>query len=307
MDFRSLDLNLLRIFDTLMAEGSLTRAGEVLAITQPAASHALRRLNAWFGEPLFKRSATGMTPTARAQALWPQVRTALAQLEQALAPSRFDPQQDRLQFRLAMADAAAAVIAPALVAALEAERSSIDIRLAPLATRDVHQILLDGRTDAAVGHFPDVLNLVDGGDRARLAHLPLHQSGYVCVMREGHPLAGVELTLDRYCAAHHLIVSQTGRSRSAVDEVLAAAGRTRRVVLSANQYQTAGRVLVASDLLLVMPASLLGAAGQRERLITRPPPFSLPPLAVEMVWLARREAEPAHRWLRELVQRCATF
>ena len=153
-----------------------------------------------------------------------------------------------------------------------------------------------------------MLSLVGGdGDRAPLNHVPLHQSGFVCVMRQGHPLAEAPLTLDSFCAADHLLISLVGRNRGTVDEVLAAMGRTRRVMLTANQYQTAGRVLVLSDLLTVMPASLLPAAGLRDRLITRPLPFELPPLAVEMVWLARRDAEPAHRWLRDLVQRCANF
>lgn len=306
MNFRSLDLNLLRIFDSLMAEGSLTRAAETLAITQPAASHALKRLNEWFGEPLFVRTASGMKPTARAEALWPPVRNALGELEQALAPNRFDPRRDRQQFKLTMSDAASAVLAPAMVAAMQAEAVLSDLRLSPLATRDPRQLLQDGQTDLAIGYFPGVGSLV-ASDRAAFSHRPLHQSGFVCVMRQHHPLADKPLTLDSYCDADHLLISLVGRSRGTVDEVLAAMGRTRRVMLTANHYQTAGRVLVQSDLLTVMPASLLPAAGNREQLVTRPLPFELPPLAVEMMWLARRDAEPAHRWLRELVQRCADF
>jgi len=91
VNFRTLDLNLLRIFDTVMSEGSLTRAAEVLAITQPAASHALKRLHQAVGEALFVRNAYGMTPTPKAEVLWPQVRAALAGLQQALAPGAFDP------------------------------------------------------------------------------------------------------------------------------------------------------------------------------------------------------------------------
>lgn len=86
MNFRTLDLNLLRVFDAVMSEGSLTRAAEVLAITQPAASHALKRLHEAVGEGLFVRNAFGMTPTPKAQALWPQVRSALTALQLALAP-----------------------------------------------------------------------------------------------------------------------------------------------------------------------------------------------------------------------------
>src|SRR5262245_13256044 len=99
-----------------MSEGSLTRAAEALAITQPAASHALKRLHDAVGEALFVRTAFGMKPTPRAQVLWPQVRAALDGLQQALAPASFDPKSDEATFRIAMADAVATLFAPSLVA-----------------------------------------------------------------------------------------------------------------------------------------------------------------------------------------------
>src|ERR1700760_2384909 len=108
VNFRTLDLNLLRVFDAVMAEGSLTRAAERLAMTQPAASHALKRLHVAVGEELLHRTAFGMRPTARAETLWPQVRAALAQLQGALSPPSFDPAADAATFNIAMADATAA-------------------------------------------------------------------------------------------------------------------------------------------------------------------------------------------------------
>src|SRR3982751_5340729 len=98
VNFRTLDLNLLRVFDAVMAEGSLTRAAERLAMTQPAASHALKRLHGAVGEELLHRTAHGMRPTARAELLWPQVRAALAQLQGALSPPDFDPARDATTF-----------------------------------------------------------------------------------------------------------------------------------------------------------------------------------------------------------------
>ncbi len=308
VNFRSLDLNLLRLFDTLMNEGSLTRAAEALAITQPAASHALRRLHDAVGEPLFQRAAGGMAPTARAQALWPRVHAALAELEQVLAPRQFDPQADRQLFRLTMPDAVAAMLAPAMVEVLQRERVLSNLRLMPLITRDPRELLHEGQTDLAIGHFPGVKSLVDGTEETpSLRHEVLHRTGFVVVMRAGHPLAEGELTLDRFAEAPQMLLSLGGRSRGAVDEVLAGLGRSRRVVLTVNQYQTAGRVLAHSDLITVLPLALMPAVGWRERLVTRPLPLQLAPLDVEMMWLARRDAEPAQRWLRELVRRCARF
>lgn len=306
-NFRTLDLNLLRIFDAVMSEGSLTRAAEVLAITQPAASHALKRLNDWVGEPLFQRSATGMTPGARAVALWPQVRAALQELQRSLAPDRFDPLQDRAEFRISMADAAAGILAPGLVAALDAEAPQTDLRILPLTTRDPRALLLAEEADLAIGHFPALVSaLLAEGERALLRNRRLHRTGYVCVMRAGHPLAGQELTLERYCAARHVLVSVSGRAYAEVDEALALLGRRRRVVLTVNQYHTAGRVLVQSDLLAVLPASFVAASTPGE-VVARPLPVEIGPLTVEMVWLARREADPAHQWLRDRVAGAARF
>lgn len=307
-NFRSLDLNLLRVFDALMSEGSLTRAAEVLAMTQPAASHALKRLHDWLGEAMFVRGAGGMRPTPRASALWPQVRTALQELEQALAPRAFDPARDPAQFRLAMADATAALLAPALVAGLADAHALADLRLIPMISRDPRSLLLDAQIDLAIGSFPGIMSVVLADhERSPLHHLRLHQAPYVCAMRPGHALAEGELTLDRFCAADHLMVSLSGVPQGVVDDLLASMGLRRRVVLTVNQYHTAARVLAASDLLAVLPASPATASGAEVGLVQRPLPLVVAPLTIEMIWLARREAEPAHRWLRQLVLDRAGF
>ncbi|MDE2394369.1 MAG: LysR family transcriptional regulator [Burkholderiales bacterium] len=307
MNFRTLDLNLLRVFDTLMAEGSLTRAAEVLSITQPAASHALKRLHDAVGEPLFTRTATGMKPSARAESLWPQVRVALAALRQALVPEEFDAQRDPASFRVAMVDANAALLAPRLVAALETRHAdAVALRILPLATRDPRPMLRDGEADLAIGHFPDaVAAIAADAEQARERHLRLDETRYVCAMRRGHPLASGELTLDAYCAARHLLVSVSGRGHGLVDEALASLGRQRRVVLSVNQFFTAGEVIQRSDLLMVLPTAFIGATGNAERIAVQPLPFELAPVTVEMVWPRRQDGDPAHRWLRELVLEAA--
>ena len=117
--FRTLDLNLLRVFDEVMAERSLTRAAHNLALTQPAVSNALRRLREAFGDELVRRHGHGIEPTPRALALWPSVREALRQLQSAIVPSVFEPQQAKSTFVLAMADATAAELMGGLARELE--------------------------------------------------------------------------------------------------------------------------------------------------------------------------------------------
>jgi DNA-binding transcriptional LysR family regulator len=305
-NFRTLDLNLLRVFDSLMAEGSLTRAAAVLAMTQPAASHALKRLHEALGEVLFTRTATGLKPTLRAQALWPQVRSALSTLQRSLSPDAFEPERDAVHFRLAMADATAALLMPATVRAVEASAALADLRVMPLLTRDPRQLLERGDADLAVGHFPDLLAaLVTQGDDATLHHARLYDTRYVCVMRRGHPLARRRLTLDAFCEAHHLLVSFSGRPQGLVDRALADIGRRRRIVLTVNQFFTAGRVVRESNLLTVLPQMFLEATGTQTDLVTCELPFDPGGVHVEMVWHLRRDNDAAHRWLRGVIAAAA--
>jgi DNA-binding transcriptional LysR family regulator len=306
LNFRTLDLNLLRVFDAVMAEGSLTRAAGALAMTQPAVSHALRRLRVAVGEELFVRVAHGVRPTPRAEVLWPQVRQALAQLRQVLAPGDFDPKRDSVQLRLAMADATAAVLAPPLVAGIEAERLQVNLRMLPLTTRDPRRLIEGGDADLAVGYFPELITtIVAQGPDSHLHQARLYDTRYVCVMRKGHPLATKPLTLDDYTQANHLLVSFSGRPRGYVDQALAALGRQRRVLLAVNQFFAAGRVVARSDLLTVLPEGFVEATGYSHELVTRELPLALEPVHIDMIWHLRHDADAPHRWLREAVAAAA--
>lgn len=306
LNFRTFDLNLLRVLDAVMSEGSLTRAAAALAMTQPAVSHALKRLHGAVGEELFVRSAHGMKPTPLAEALWPQVRTALAALREVLAPDDFDPLRHAVQLRLAMADATAALLAPALVAGIEGSGALVDLRLLPLTTRDPRRLLEADETELAVGFFPEAVTAIAArGHDSPLRHTRLYETRYVCVMRHGHPLAGQPLTLDAYCAAHHLLVSFSGYAHGYVNQALQGLGRQRRVVLTVNQFFTAGRVVTHSDLLTVLPEGFLQATGYGPALLTRELPLNLGPVHVDMMWHLRHDGRPAHRWLRQQVRAAA--
>jgi DNA-binding transcriptional LysR family regulator len=269
-------------------------------------SQALRRLRETVGEDLFVRVAHGVRPTPHAEALWPQVRAALGALRQALVPGDFDPRRDPVQLRIAMADATAALLAPALVARIEEDEALVNLRVLPLTTRDPRRLVESGDADLAVGYFPElVTTIVAQGRDSHLLHARLYESRYVCVMRSGHPLAQRALTLDGYCAAHHLLVSFSGRPHGYVDEALASLGRQRRVVLTVNQFFTAGRVVARSNLLTVLPEGFVEATGYGHELVIRELPMALQPVHVEMIWHLRHDADPAHRWLRGLLQAAA--
>jgi DNA-binding transcriptional LysR family regulator len=314
-NFRTLDLNLLRVLDVVLTERSLTRAARQLAMTQPAVSNAMKRLRDALGDDLVQRSGFGVEPTPRALALWPAVRGALQTLEQTLSPGSFDAAQSDITFVLAMADATAAELMPGLVETIERDAPGISMRVLPLTTRDPRRLLADEHIDLAVGHFPAVLADITaqaqsgqstGGQGAAFAHDRLYDGQYVSVMRKGHPLAKKpKLSLDQFCKAHHLLVSFSGRPFGFVDEALAGLSRQRRIVLTVNQFFTAGRVVARSDLLTVLPRHFVRVADSAGELVIRELPFDIPIVHVDSLWHRRSTAQPSHRWLRQQVLKAA--
>jgi DNA-binding transcriptional LysR family regulator len=143
------------------------------------------------------------------------------------------------------------------------------------------------------------------GDAVSYAHQRVYDGEYVCLMRKNHPLAAGPLTLDQYCAARHLLVSFSGRPYGFTDEALAALGRERRIVLTVNQFFTAGRVVANSDLLTVLPLHFFGVTGLEGTLVWRPLPLQLPTVHVDALWHVRRAGGAAQRWLRDVVARAA--
>lgn len=303
LNFRTLDLNLLRVFDAVMAERHVTRAAERLAMSQPAVSNALRRLRESVQEELLLPTTTGVTPTPAALALWPAVRDALASLQQALAPQDFDAGRDERHFTLAMADATAALFVPALADGLAREHAQVALTIAALSTRDPRPQLERGEADAAIGFFPEAAPLLaaEGPDGA-VGVRALYRCRYVAVLRREHPLAQkAVLTLDDYCAARHLRVSFAGRARGFADEALARLGRTRQVALTVSQFSTASAAVIHSDLLTLLPRSFVPASGFAAAVVTRELPFEMPPIEVSLLWHRRHELDSAHRWLRDRV------
>jgi DNA-binding transcriptional LysR family regulator len=309
VNFRTLDLNLLRVFDEVMAERNLTRAARNLSITQPAVSNALRRLRETLGDELVRRSGSGVEPTPRALALWPTVRDALRQLQHTLAPGEFDAGVADTTFLLAMADATAAELIPGLVQIVEREAPAVSLRVLPLTTRDPRRMLENEEVDMAIGYFPAVIASLAARGQSDAA-VPfetqrLYVGEYVCVMRRGHPLAGSPLSLDDFCAARHLLVSFSGRPYGFIDQTLGALGRERRIVVTVNQFFTAGRVVANSNLLTVLPRHFVKVTGIDEQLVLRELPFEQPLVHVDAIWHRRAQHGHAHEWLRQALQRSA--
>src|SRR5207248_3320871 len=152
LHFHSLDLNLLRVFDALIEERSVTRAGERLGLSQSAISHALNRLRYVLDDELFVRVSDGMRPTSRASEIAPRLREGLLQLQLALAPAEFDPLETTRRFTIACTEYVGTVLMPKFIAKLRAQAPHSELRIRP-SNMGVAEPLIAGRVDLAIGSF----------------------------------------------------------------------------------------------------------------------------------------------------------
>lgn len=286
----AMDLNLLKALDVLLEERNVTRAARRSGLTQPAMSRALGRLRDALGDPLLVRSGRGLAVTARAEALRPRLHEALSQLDAVVAEGPgFDPATARRTFHLETADYGMAVVVPALLSALAEEAPGIDVVVHP-QSGDFEGALASGAVDVVV--------LPKRGGAPDLVWSKLVEDDYVCLVREGHPEAARPLTVARFCALRHVLVSPALAATGAVDQALAKLGRRRTIALRVPSFLVAPRVVAETDLVAVVPRRLAppsdGDAGVR----ALPLPIAVPPLLVSMAWHERSRSDAGHAWLR---------
>jgi DNA-binding transcriptional LysR family regulator len=305
MNFGAFDLNLLRVFDALMRERSVTRAGDQIGLSQPAVSQALGRLRALLDDQLFVRRGTEMAPTPRAEELAPVIRQALAQVEQALTGGRrFDPAGLSRTFSLIGADFVSLLMMPPLYARIAAEAPGVRLRLVDTAKGEVERLLQDDAVDLAVER---PLNVPDWVSREVVFRSP-----FALVAAAGHPgiaAAGVQpgeaLPLDLFCRLPHAIRSVDGSMSGWTDEALAEAGRSRTVVLALPHFAAVCLAVAESGLIAAVPEQFAHAFARSMGLAVYalPIPVGVPEIA--MYWHSRHDGNPAHRWLREHVRAVA--
>ena len=151
MKLSDIDLNLFVVFDAIYTEGNLTRAGEIIGITQPAVSNSLSRLRNLFDDPLFVRTAEGMVPTPVAQNIIGSVRQALGLIRSSVQESEsFDPKISDKRFRASMTDLNQAIILPQLFAIIKRESPRVAVDCYQVHRRDMNIELASGNLHLAI-------------------------------------------------------------------------------------------------------------------------------------------------------------
>jgi DNA-binding transcriptional LysR family regulator len=292
MNLRAFDLNLLVVFDAVMQDRSVTRAGKRIGLSQPAMSHALNRLRDLLKDELFVRTPTGMRPTPRAEQLAALLRQALSELQRALQPETFDPATADRRFSLAINNYAAVVVAPPLATAVSAAAPSVQLDLRPSGTLDLIESLDCGDLDLAIG------SLDSFGERFACTQLLADE--FVMVMRRRHPAGRGALSAKVLAGLTHLDISSSGENTDFLDAWLTEQGQTRRITLRA-PYLSARAILTRSDLAATLSRRIAEEFVRTDPLQVHELPVKSPVVRTTMLWHRRLDTQPAHRWLREMI------
>lgn len=297
MNLRSLDLNLLVVFDAVFKERNITKAGAKIGLSQSAVSNALTRLRGHLNDELFLRGPRTMRPTQRALEIADSIHSTLVALEMSLDPKVFDPKSESRTFTIAAVDYFSVVVAPKLARFLEENAPSIDIRILP-ATLDSKELLDQGEADFAAGVFDDIPERFD--------KQILLEDSFACVVRAGHPLAGTTPTVEQYVAAQHLMISANGVARSFVDTDLEKLGLKRRISMTISSFSLAPAILESSELILTAPLKVIKSYNNALFSVLQYPAASPTRLRhLDLIWHKRLSVHPAQNWLRTAIKTIA--
>lgn len=287
-----IDFNLFQVFIIIYDEGNLTRASEVLHLTQPAISHSLSRLREAFGDPLFVRRGTRMEPTPKARSMVDQVRRSITELRQTLEPNeRYDYANSRRTFRLALRDITEAACLPDLMQVVESKAPNIRIISQRVERKRIESLLTSGKLDLAMDVF------LPFGDQ--IHHKLFRQDRFVVVARKGHPAMKEGLGLNAYLAAQHILVSTRSEGLGLEDANFAKQGHTRKIALRSQHFFIACHTVQHTDYLVTMPESYAQVVNRGLATETHPLPIPVPQIDVFLYWHQQAENDPANRWLRD--------
>jgi DNA-binding transcriptional LysR family regulator len=293
MDGKRLDLNLLVTLEALLVQQNVTKAAASLHLSQPAVSAQLSRLRHLFGDPLLIPAHRGMTPTAKAAELLEPLCRALDQVRAAVAAHRsFDPAHAGLTVTIACTDYLQAAVAMPLIVELRTAAPGVRVALRNLDTPQLEAQMARGDVDLAL------MTPQAAPPGLRTRHL--FDERYVLIGRRGHPRLQGGITVAEFARLEHVIVSLRGGDfATPVDDVLAALGHRRNVVLSAASFSFVPEIVAQSDFVALVPQRLV--QGRSDPLEVMDCPFPLEGFAVGMLWHERSHGHSGHQWVREAV------
>ncbi len=296
MSLSGIDLNLLLVLDTVLAERSVARAARRLNVTPSAVSNALARLRVALHDPLVTRSGRGIVPTPRAAELAPTLGRALGELERAVSGSAFDAASTTREFTLAIADAGQLVRLPRLALLFGQALPRARLRVVGIDTLLSSGGLGGTEVDVAVAAL---------AERAPGIHLtPLYRERTVLAARRDHPRVGARISKAGLGALRHVEVQVApGRGYRDLPSSYAQLGIERAIALVVPSFTAAAAVVAATDFVATLPASVVELLGERLGIRSVVTPVPALTIEIQLAWHERTEHDPAMRAFREVIAR----
>lgn len=291
MDIRSVDLNLLVVFDAMARHRSVNRTAEAIGLSQPATSAALARLRALFDDALFVRAGAQMEPTPRALALAPAVHRVVEAIQsEILQQAGFEPLTAERSFTILTPDIGEVAFLPGVLRRLRHEAPHVRLQTVSRQRLAAAQALEAGDADLAVGFFPDL-------QKAGYFQQALFKTSYACIACARNDAAPARMTLKQYLAARHIVVRPDGREHM-LDRFLEDKGLHRHLTLELSHFMSLLALLPGSDLIATVPQDIATVVGRHVPLKRVELPFRPPQILVQQYWHRRMQNDPASRWLR---------
>lgn len=287
--FRQLDLNLLRLLVALQGTGSVTRAGQALALSQPAASNALARLRAHFDDPLFVRTPSGLGATPVGAQLAQSAARHLESLEREVSlPQAFDAATSDRTWQLSLSDLGEMVFLPAIAAAVLSAAPRTRIVNAAVSTQQLAEAMAAREVDLAIG-------IIDARQRGMRSE-PLFSESYVALSDPARvPRQRTAASMRRWGL---VVASPTATFHGGVTSSLKRAGLLEHAVVHTRHFAAIPDLVRAAPLVGIVPESWARKLCAATDLIAWPVPAALPAYSVQLVWHAISERDPALAWLR---------
>jgi len=291
MNLRTLDLNLLRVFDAVYGAGSVSAAARLLETSQPSVSAALKRLREASGDPLFVRGKTGLSPTAYADRISVPIREGLARIDQGMVlQNGFKPESIRRGIALGLVESAEPRLLRKLLPIAGREAPDMRLRLRDPYTLDVSASLYDGQMDIAVHDTPVEARHI----RCEL----LFQTGFVCAARRGWGDEFGPVTEGNFSTLPFIALKPKERAHMTLDRALSAQGCVRRIVYQTSAYWSMSGLIAGTDMVAVLPRVFYDEICETLRLEEIRIPYEVPNDAVYMLWHSRTDNDQALAWLR---------
>ena len=293
-DIRNLDLNLLKVFDAIMEEHSISRAGERLSVSQPAISNALNRLRAIYEDKLFVRTSKGVTPTPKANEIAIHIREAIQNIGSTLdIGTVFRPESSYRKFTIVLTDYGELYFLPHLMQELRQNAPDIDVVCLPNPGASLMIEMKSGIVDLVWDW-----KKIDGP--SFVTEKIFEDKGY-CIARKNHPEINQKLSLDNFLELEHVVLRPTRTHIPMVEQHLERMGLERKVVTEVSHLLVIPTIVARTDLIAVMPERLARHFATQLDLDLYPNPVYEEPVSVYQMWHTHFDNDPGHLWFRQLL------